>query len=92
MKRAKNFKKLGSIVLGLFGVAALFTSCAKERTCACTQTTTWSYTYAGSTTSGSSTYLFNVTSKGKCEDVVINDPDGNQSSGGYTTTTVYSCK
>ncbi|MCH7534947.1 MAG: hypothetical protein IH948_04260 [Bacteroidetes bacterium] len=72
MKKNKNIVKFGSILLGLFGISSLFSSCAKEVTCNCTMTYTYidngiSYTYSES--------LFQITTKGKCEDVEIEIPE-----------------
>lgn len=57
MKTLKHLSKLGKILLGLFGVAALFSSCAKEKDCDCTYSI---YGYD---------MEFTVTTKTKCEDL-----------------------
>lgn len=45
MKKIRLFTKSFSLLLGAIGLSALFTSCHKERTCNCTQSST--YTYSG---------------------------------------------
>lgn len=58
MKKFKHLFRLGSIFLGLFGIAAIFSSCFREKDCVC------SYTYDGETYE-----IFTVTTKDKCENL-----------------------
>lgn len=58
MKNYKNIFRLTSIVLGLFGVALMSSSCSKEKDCVC------SYTYEGQ-----SMEVLKVTTSDKCEDL-----------------------
>ncbi|NQY68851.1 MAG: hypothetical protein HRT72_14145 [Flavobacteriales bacterium] len=51
----KNLRKLGGILLGLIGISALFTSCAKERQCNCTY--------------GSGVYRYTIITKQKCDEL-----------------------
>ena len=62
MKKFKHFRKLLAILLGLFGLSAILSSCAKEKDCKCS----YSYTYNGVTVSMEAMV---ITTKTKCEDL-----------------------
>jgi len=58
MKNFKNIFKLASILLGLFGITLMSSSCNKEKECVC------SYTY-----NGISMEYMKVTTSDNCEDL-----------------------
>ncbi|MBN1187889.1 MAG: hypothetical protein JXB49_36785 [Bacteroidales bacterium] len=57
MKRFKHLRKALAILLGVFGLSTLLSSCFKEKDCKCT------YSYDGYTQE------MIVTTKSKCEDL-----------------------
>ena len=74
MKRNKNIVRLGRIVLGLFGITYLLSSCAKEVKCDCITT----YAYTGDlafpdTVVVTFDTIFAVTTKGVCDEIIIED-------------------
>lgn len=86
MTTKRIFTKYSKVMLGLLGVTALLSSCAKEKTCECSVTVT--YTDGGQTYTYSYKNVVEITAKSKdCEDVELEFSDVDPSAS-YTA----SCK
>ena len=62
MKKFKHLRKLLAVLVGLFGLSSILSSCAKEKDCKCSVT----YTYNGITMTVETAV---IKTKTKCEDL-----------------------